>query len=252
MNHPENTSNTARVEVLNRHAASQVVVICEHASAFIPPEFKDLGLAPDALEGHVVWDPGAKPVAEKMAEHLDAVLVAAGVSRLVYDCNRPPEAEDAMPARSELVEVPGNQNLTVLEKARRVSAWYEPFRDAVSAVLSAKTAPVIVTVHSFTPVYHGRTRDVEIGVLHDQDTRLADVLLAQPPASYDVRRNDPYGPQDGVTHTLREHALPRGCPNVMLEVRNDLIADAKAQARMATLLADWVSGAVSAVQADAC
>ena len=64
-------------------------------------------------------------------------------------------------------------------------------------------------------------------------------------ADLTVRRNEPYGPEDGVTHTLILHALPRRLDNVMLEVRNDLIADAAGQRRMAERLARVLAVAVS-------
>jgi predicted N-formylglutamate amidohydrolase len=84
----------------------------------------------------------------------------------------------------------------------------------------------LVTIHSFTRVFNGVSRDVELGILCDSDERLADEMLARAPGLTDMltAKNDPYGPADGVTHTLKEHALGNGLLNVMIEVRNDLIA----------------------------
>ncbi|WP_298837976.1 N-formylglutamate amidohydrolase [uncultured Roseobacter sp.] len=254
MNQLENTSVDRNAEVQNAQAVSPVVLVCEHASSEIPLEFNGLGLADEHRNSHAVWDPGAGSVARRMSIRLDAVLVSARVSRLVYDCNRPPHAPDAMPDKSEIVEVPGNRGLSDAEKTARTVAFYEPFRAAVATALARRTDPVLITVHSFTPVYHGQKRDVEIGVLHDRDTRLADALmaLADRCMPHVVRRNEPYGAGDGVTHTLQEHALAGGFLNVMLEVRNDLIADEAAQYKMADLLSDWVSRAVVATRAGAC
>ena len=253
MNHPNRPTSDTAVDVLNAQATSPVVLVCEHASAFIPSRFQDLGLVSEALNSHVAWDPGAMDLAEQIAARLDAVLIAAKTSRLVYDCNRPPDAPDAMRVRSEVFDVPGNVGLTATQKMDRVATYYEPFRRTVTEVMGERTDPVLITVHSFTPVFHGQTRDVEIGVLHDSDARLADALLSNgkmPPMQ--VRRNEPYGPNDGVTHTLKEHALPHGHLNAMLEVRNDLIADAKSQTAMADLLSNWVEDALAKTGASAC
>lgn len=91
--------------------------------------------------------------------------------------------------------------------------------------MKAGRRPVLVTIHTFTPVYHGKPRAVELGILHDRDSRLADVLLAaaEEHSSLKVERNEPYGPQDGVMHTLQKHALPLQLLNVMIEIRNDLV-----------------------------
>lgn len=222
-----------------------VLLVCEHASARIPPEFNDLGLAPADLESHIAWDPGALQTAVRLSAILDAPLVHSTVSRLVYDCNRPPHAKSAMPDYSEETRVPGNTGLTETQRELRVERFYRPFEALLSGTLSDRPDPsVLVTVHSFTPVYRGRKRSVEIGILHDRDSRLADALL-QVASGFDIRRNAPYGPADGVTHTLRLHALPRDMLNVMLEIRNDLIATPEHCAKMADTLAGWLEGALA-------
>lgn len=248
MNHLNRSLDETIVDLRPARGTSSVILVCEHASPHIPARFNSLGLARQALQSHVVWDPGALAVAQMMAERLDATLIAARTSRLVYDCNRPPDAADAMPARSEVVEVPGNAGLTPAQKAERIRSYYEPFRLALSQILAGLDAPILVTVHSFTPIYHGALRDVEIGVLHDSDARLADALLATADTGHTVRRNKPYGPADGVTHTLKEHALPGGFLNVMLEIRNDLIAHEGAQAAMADTLSSWIRRALATLQ----
>ena len=230
---------------VNPAGRSSVVLVCEHASHFIPAIFEDLGLSTADRKSHAAWDPGAMAVAEQLSAHLNAPLVASGVSRLVYDCNRPPEAPDAMPAQSETIIVPGNAHLTAADRAHRTETYYRPFQKALGSVIAQTTAPVIVTIHSFTPIYFGEAREVEIGILHDSDTRLADAMLEVAASHTDsvVRRNAPYGPEHGVTHTLKEHAVAHGHLNVMLEIRNDLIATDQQQTEMAKVLAHWLTAA---------
>lgn len=234
----------------NPDGESSVVVVCEHASHHIPAKFDDLGLLQEALKSHAAWDPGALPVATRLAKQLDAPLIAGSVSRLVYDCNRPPNAPDAMPARSEVIDVPGNCNLSQADRDARTNAYYRPFQTALHQAVKAVSDPVIVTVHSFTPVYHGIARKVEIGILHDSDTRLADAMLdtARTHTGTDVQRNAPYGPDQGVTHTLKEHAIKEGHLNVMLEIRNDLIKTPDEQTAMADMLAGWITDACARAQ----
>ncbi|MDP2620533.1 MAG: N-formylglutamate amidohydrolase [Hyphomicrobiales bacterium] len=241
------------VEVINPSAKGDFVLVCEHASNFIPAELHDLGLTGDAVKSHIAWDPGALRVAREMSSILGAPLVAQRVSRLVYDCNRPPEAQSAVPAESEIYRIPGNVELSAAARRARIEQYYAPFRDALAACLDRRMAtgraPVIVTVHSFTPVFKGVRRDLDIGVLHDADSRFADVLLTiiEAETGLVIRRNEPYGPQDGVTHTLIAHALPRGLLNVMLEIRHDLIADAASQRAMAELLSECLVMTLAAI-----
>ncbi|MEX2519522.1 MAG: N-formylglutamate amidohydrolase [Paracoccaceae bacterium] len=222
-----------------------VVIACEHASAFIPDEFADLGLAPAARLSHIAWDPGALDIALRLSALCAAPLIAGSVSRLVYDCNRPPEAPDAIPARSEVFDVPGNRDILAADRAARAAAIHAPFHGALSNMLAAAPEAALVTVHSFTPVWHGRRRDFTLGVLHDSDARLADALLVAA-ADLDPRRNAPYGPEDGVTHTLKLHALETGRLNVMLEIRSDVIVDTPSAHRFADDLAPRLLAAIRA------
>ena len=238
------------VQIVNPDGESPVLLVCEHASHAIPDDLNGLGLTAQEAISHVAWDPGAMATATLLSQALDARLIASRISRLVYDANRPPEAPDAIPARSEQTHIAGNVDLSAASRSERVTRYYTPFRDALAAQVAARPAPVIVTIHSFTPVYNGKERHVEIGVLHDTDTRLADAMLAEAARFTDlqVERNAPYGPEDGVTHTLLEHAIRWGHPNVMLEIRNDLIADAQGQARIAGILKPWLTAALSALK----
>lgn len=246
MDQHNGTTERPVFEVTNAQGASSIVLVCEHASAFMPPELNNLGLQGEVLHSHAAWDPGALGVAQGMSKALNAVLVASRISRLVYDANRPFGHPGATPERSEIYEIPGNAGLSDADKQARHDAYYLPFHAAVEAAVTARAAPVLVTMHSFTPVYHGTPRAVEIGVLHDADRRLADAMLAcsATHTNHLVMRNEPYGPVDGVTHTVAAHATPHHHPNVMLEVRNDLIATPAAQADMARQLAGWIAQAV--------
>lgn len=237
--------------IVNGEGRSPVLLVCEHAGRLIPEAFGGLGLARSDLERHIAWDLGADAVARRLSAHLDATLVLQPYSRLLYDCNRPPEAADAIPLLSEGTRIPGNEGLDKTQCEERVERFYRPFHAAIDRLINERTSrgldTVLVTIHSFTPVYRGVERDLHVGILHDRDSRLADLLLPIMGGGRDtvVRRNEPYGPEDGVTHTLRLHALPRGLLNVMIEIRNDLIAEEAGQEVWARRLAGYLTEALA-------
>jgi predicted N-formylglutamate amidohydrolase len=251
----EGAANTeeATVEVINPSGQGRFVLVCEHASSFIPEQYDNLGLDSAARVSHIAWDPGALDVARAMAVSLDAPLVAQRVSRLVIDCNRPPQAPDAIPEKSEIYDVPGNVGLGPADRGERVEKYYAPFREALATCIGRRMTfgppPTIVSIHSFTPVYDGIRRDLDLGVLHDSDTRFADALLEAMSLTDElgIRRNEPYGPEDGVMHTLVEHAVSRGLWNAMIEIRNDLIADKAARDSMAARLTARLTEALDAL-----
>lgn len=238
----------------NPQAPGRFLFICEHASRLLPKKAGDLGLDARALESHIAWDPGALPLARRLANSFDSTLISQRFSRLIYDCNRPPESPSAMPEVSEIYDIPGNRGLNVAERYARTAALYVPFHDRIAREIAERTArgqdTVVVTIHSFTPVYLGKHRAVEIGILHDADSRLADAMLsAGEGAGYRIERNSPYGPEDGVTHSLKLHALPLGLMNVMIEVRNDLLADEAGQEKVAGCLSSLLSGGCARIAA---
>lgn len=235
-------------------ADAGLVVVCEHASNSLSDPWADLGLAPGVMGEHIAWDPGALGLARGLASRMapalgGAVLVHAPLSRLIYDLNRAPDLPGAMPVRSERHDIPGNSRLTAEARAARTLALYTPFHASLMGELALQLAlgrrPVVITVHSFTPVYEGKRRSVEFGVIHDADPALAQAIVeGAQPCGLVTRLNEPYSAADHVTHTLKLHATPYGLTNAMLEIRNDLIADEAAQDAMAELLAPILSNAI--------
>lgn len=235
--------------------ASGIVVVCEHASHAIPPAWGNLGLSDAARVAHIAWDPGALALARGLASRLGAWLVHAPFSRLVYDLNRAPDHPGAMPARSEVYDIPGNAAITAADRAARTQGIYLPFHADLHGVIAARLAsgirPAIITIHSFTPVFNGAQRAVEFGVIHDADPELAQAIVAHASGSdLNVALNQPYSAADGVTHTLRLQATPYGLRNAMLEVRNDLIASPAAVEAMADRLAPILTRALAANHAE--
>lgn len=248
---PGEHSSSNVAEVIGAGAPGAALILCEHASHAIPARYDGLGLEAQSALSHAAWDPGARDLALYLREALNGTLIACTVSRLVYDCNRPPEAPSAMPPQSELIEIPGNANLTPDARAERTEAVYRPFCAAVSRAIEARLATAqptaLITVHSFTPVYYGAQRSTEIGLLHDRDTAMVDAMLkaAEMRPARVVERNRPYGPEDGVTHSLKLHALPHKIPNVMIEVRNDLLRTPEDIARIGDELLAMIEPALA-------
>lgn len=243
------------VNIINAGATHPVVLVCEHASSFMPEEFNRLGLDEKAAKSHIAWDPGASALAHQLSKELNAVLVESTVSRLLYDCNRPPHSPTAIRDRSEIYDIPGNKNLSASERQHRVKSFYVPFEKALAHTLASHLCkPIIITLHSFTPVYNGVQREVDIGVLHDSDQRLADAMLncakdqfngnQFPNTQLNIQRNEPYGPTDEVTHTLKHHAGQYQFLNAMIEIKSDLIASPASQKSMAQYLYHWITHAI--------
>ena len=230
------------VLVENRGGDSRFVVLCDHASNFIPAEYASLGLGPAERMAHIAWDPGAIEVSRALSRELDAPLVYATVSRLVVDCNRPLDAPDLIAVTSEATTIPGNAGVTEAERRQRIAMVHAPYHAAVEKLIGERIAAgretALIAVHSYTPVYRGMPRRWEVGVIFDRDRRIADPLIAALKAEgLYVGVNEPYSPADRVYYTLTRHGEARGLAPAMIEIRNDLIAGADQQRDWARLLA---------------
>lgn len=231
------------VRISNRPGKGGFVVLCDHASNVIPAEFGTLGLTPAERVSHIAWDPGALPVSQRIAAALDAPLVESCVSRLVIDCNRPLDAPDLVTEVSEHTIVPGNRGLGPKERERRVALFHSPYHNAIEELVEERLArglgSLLVAVHSFTPVYKDAARPWQVGIIHDDDVRLARPVLKALSAFDEITTGDnqPYSPADRVYYTLERHGRARGFPCVMIEIRNDEIATAGGQRKWADLLA---------------
>ncbi len=235
------------VELMNPNGASPFLLVCEHASNHIPDTLNGLGLSETEIDSHIAWDPGAHEVCEYLSRALDAPYIFSRVSRLVYDCNRSPDRADAIPERSEKTEIPGNRFLKPADIENRVQTYYQPFCNVVAGCIE-DGSKILVTIHSFTPIYNDQVRDVEVGVIHDEDCRLADALLSLGTiAGKRARRNRPYKASDGVTHTIRTHGVKNNLANVMIEIRNDLIRTQRDQRTIASALARALSEAAKMI-----
>jgi len=206
------------------------VIVCEHASSFIPDEYNGLGLDPQVVKEHIGWDIHAIDMATIVAEMLDAPLVSAPVSRLVTDLNRPEACHECIPIKSEMTSVPGNLSLTSHERENRLSRWHRPFHQGLSSLLEERTqrglGTFLVGIHSFTPVYAGVRRPWAAGILY-RASRLQGETVAQAMEEQSgtlVGRNQPYDLWQHSNHTIPFHGDRRGHAAVIVEIRNDLLA----------------------------
>src|SRR5215212_12254762 len=219
------------VEVVPGSVQSGILILCDHASNAVPPDLSDLGLPESEFGRHIAYDIGAAAVTRSLARRLGAPAILTQFSRLVIDPNRGRDDPTLVMRLSDGAVVPGNAHVDDDEIERRIARFYDPYDTAISAAvdraLRAGHPPCIVAVHSYTPTWRGRPRPWHVGILWDADDRLAAPLLkglsAEPGLL--VGDNEPY---DGALSgdTVDRHATRRGLANALIEIRQDLIADA--------------------------
>ncbi|MBZ8135338.1 N-formylglutamate amidohydrolase [Afifella sp. IM 167] len=214
---------------LSGNLSGGLLILCDHATRKIPPEYAELGMPQAELERHIAYDIGVGPLTEELAERLDAPAILTQFSRLIIDPNRGEDDPTLIMRISDGALVPGNRGVDAAERERRLDRFYRPYHrtveETIDAMVEAGRPPVIFSVHSFTPVWKGMRRPWHAGILWDKDPRLALPLLDLLRAEHGLRvgDNEPYtGALLG--DTLNRHGTQRGLAHALIEVRNDLIA----------------------------
>ena len=230
-------------EVYNEAGAAPVLLVCDHASRFVPRALGGLGLGEAELRRHIAWDIGIAEVTRALADRLGAPAVLSHFSRLIIDPNRGLDDLTLIPQLSDGVIVPANRDLSAAASQARIATFHQAYHGAVIRVLESmmarRQAPAIVSMHSFTPVMKGVERPWQIGILWNRDGRLPVPLMARLRArGLTVGDNEPYSGRDNHGYTLHVHAEPRGLANVLIEVRQDLIDTHHGAAEWAELLGE--------------
>jgi predicted N-formylglutamate amidohydrolase len=227
------------VRVLRENGQSELFLTADHAGRAIPRSLARLGLPESELDRHIAWDIGVAGVTERLSGALDATAVLQTYSRLVIDCNRDPTVPSSIPEVSEATAIPGNIGLSAEQRAARRLAVFEPYHARIRSLLDARRRTIYVAMHSFTPVFKGESRAMQVGVLYNRDVRLANIMLDLLRAEGDlvVGDNAPYAVSDVTDFGVPIHAERRGLPHVEIEIRQDLIAHPAGQAAWAARFA---------------
>jgi predicted N-formylglutamate amidohydrolase len=234
----------------NSEGRPGLIFLCDHAGREIPDGYGDLGLPKAAFDRHIAYDIGAADLTRALADGFGAPAVLGRYSRLFIDLNRGADDPTLVMKLSDGQIVPGNARADAGEVAKRLALAHEPYHREISRQIGRGRAlglrPVLVSIHSFTPSWKGKTRPWDVAVLHaPRDRRLADLMLAalQAVPGLCVGDNEPYS---GALEndTLSQHGLDQGLAHVLLEVRQDLIAGASGVARISGIIAPCLKKAL--------
>jgi len=244
--------------VLRPDGGSPFVLVCEHASNVMPARYQALGLADRHSSRHIAWDIGAAQLTRLLSERLDATAILAGFSRLLIDANRPPHVPSSIPSLSEDTPIPGNIDLSEVERDLRLRHFFQPFHAAITCQLDRRQRDLqptaIVGVHSFTPVFLGEARPYHVGVLFDAtgddtgDWATALRRHLRERTNLDVRLNQPYAVTPEEDFTAYVHGAERGFAALLIEVRNDLLDQPQDISQLARQLGDALEATAAFAQ----
>lgn len=238
----DDTTMTERAfHIIGPERPSRWLITCDHATNRVPDWINggSLGIAAADMARHIAYDVGAAGLAKRLAALMDAPAIMSDFSRLVIDPNRGEDDPTLLMRLYDGTVIPANKAADLAERERRLNQLHRPYHAALEALAARHPARCICAIHSFTPQLRGRPpRPWHVGILYShQDARLGPAMvMACREEGWVTGENQPY---DGHLQgdSIDRHALAYGRPNLLVELRNDLIATPEGQQEWAEKLA---------------
>lgn len=216
-------------EIVNGDFNHGLLLLADHASNYIPPEFNGLGISDDQLERHIAYDIGVRDFTLRLAKKLNVPAVLSKFSRLLIDPNRGKQDPTLVMRLADGKIIAGNRDIDEAGKKSRIERFYKPYDDAIGAVIAEfenyDLKPDLFSIHSFTPYWRGNKRTTEVGILWHEDQAMTALIVDELRATthYVVDENKPYF-GGLVGDTMDRHGLSKGLEHSLLELRQDYMA----------------------------
>lgn len=238
------SKDPAPFSIFNADGSSNLLFTSDHNGSAIPTKLKNLGVPLNELRRHVAYDIGIDAVAHALSARFNAALIVSNYSRLVIDCNRHPGAAGSIPSISDNTVIPGNKNLSDNDIADRKHEIFDAYHSSIGKQITIMCRenknPILISLHSFTPVIGGQFRPWEIGVLWKDDKRLSAPLIKRmrDQKELNIGDNKPYSGSEPAGYTVDYHVEPLSLLSVAIEFRQDLIEFESGAVRWANVFGD--------------
>jgi predicted N-formylglutamate amidohydrolase len=213
---------------LATYLENQILIIVDHASNHVSKEDNKLGLPNSFLNQHIAFDLGVKELSLDLSTRLKCKLIQGKYSRLLIDLNRDLDDPTIIPEIVDKKIIPGNIGLSKSELRLRVKKIYNKYQN--------EKVKVILSLHSFNPIFKNKKRLLEFGVLSNEDKNLSSIIFDQLRSqNMNVGDNKPYK-GNLIGDSMYRHGLRNKLPHALIEVRNDLLSNPIKIKRVSKLL----------------
>lgn len=230
---PETATSHEAAEIHHGGTSGTLLITCDHACAELPDPWnwspRDAWLA----QTHWASDLGAATLARELADRLACTAVLARFSRLLIDANRDLASPTLFRDVADGRPVELNRELDDASRRARIDRYYSPYHATIDGLVAARPEAALFAVHTFTPEYEGRRRQLEAGVLFTDDDLEARIFAtALIDHGYETGLNEPYSGVEGFMYGVERHALVHHRRRLEIEVRQDIAQDPDARRRM--------------------
>ena len=224
--------NTAKSYTLVGSSPGHFFFTAEHASNHIP--VPHLPVETSILQSHWAYDIGIKELMVQLCHQLCTQGIASTLSRLWIDTNRAPTQEGLIKSHVEEYPLSFNHNLSPKEREKRQQCHHDYHFAIEQHLQNFPSPPILVSLHSFTPIWNNHIRTMDIGLLFDRDEHLAfDLAHHLQKQGYFVAYNQPYSGKNGLIYSADRHGRTFSLPYVELEFNQSILSSKERIERVA-------------------
>lgn len=220
-----------------------------HNGHAVPSALKPcMGMCPDWFKkAHEAADLNVATLFESLKTKInDANYIAGNYSRLVCDLNAMPDyAITRISPENADIKIPENQadSCCAEQRIRRIEEIYWPYHDAKKRLIQETRArhkgAIVLDLHSFTPTWAQKKRDVEIGTIRCEKTPLSRALeeYLKEQNHYHFVSGEPYRVAERPSNAAPLISDYNDLQYLGIEIRNDLIEAPDGVEKMTNFLA---------------
>ena len=219
-----------------KYLRNQILIIADHASNYIPKENNKLGLTNAFLNEHIAFDVGIKELSLDLSNRFKCKVIQGKYSRLLIDLNRDLDDPTVIPEIVDRKIIPGNIGLSKSEIRFRVKEIYDKYHREIDQTIKKEKVNIILSIHSFNPIFKNKKRLLEFGILSNEDKNLSSIIIDQLRLQkLNVGDNKPYK-GNLIGDSMYKHGLRNNLSHALIEVRNDLLSNPSKIKRVSRLL----------------
>ena len=130
---------------------------------------------------------------------------------------------------------------------KKMTQKFIRYHNNIKRTIKSDHITILISLHSFNPIFKNKKRNIHFGILSNQDRRLSNYIITEMKhRGLKVGDNEPY---EGnlIGDTMYKHGLKNNLYHSLIEVRNDLLSSPTKIHRVSVLLKKIINNSINRI-----